>query len=361
MAGERRLHLYWDPELDGDFRQRLDHALRGLRVNAVDASGVDPDPDARAVVVALVSASGGGPLPPRPDIVVLAGPGDFRSSGDALRLEADDIANGSRRWLRFVDQLRAKLAQPSLALAPEDLEVRLDEAARRADAAERARDQLERERNEALRAASRLEADLVGARSRAETLEQQLDQLAAIHQLSAFAITSVDPRQREVVAEAREHAWRARLAAQRAAEMASLHPDVLVWGKSAIYSGESQNFRPHGYGVMTFLGGRRDPVASYRGVFDAGGRAGHGVGASADGLVWTGQWFGDEAHGLGILEAPDGQRFEGEVAPDSDGAPRQVRGWTWEPSVEPTTLSSREVETRHAVPPALPSPHAVRR
>lgn len=41
MAGERRLHLYWDPELDGAFRRRFERALGDLKVEAADASMVD--------------------------------------------------------------------------------------------------------------------------------------------------------------------------------------------------------------------------------------------------------------------------------------------------------------------------------
>ena len=38
----------------------------------------------------------------------------------------------------------------------------------------------------------------------------------------------------------------------------------------------------------------------------------------------------NEAAGFGLLETPDGRRFEGEVAPDDAGAPKQIRGWTWD-------------------------------
>ena len=58
----------------------------------------------------------------------------------------------------------------------------------------------------------------------------------------------------------------------------------------------------------------------------------------------------DEAAGFGILETPDGPRFEGEVAPDESGAPRQVRGWTWE-------ANKRAIAEPHRpVAPLLPSP-----
>lgn len=354
MAGEKRLHLYWDPELDDGFRQRLERALRDLRVDVADASGVDHDPDNPATIVALLSARGGMALPSRTDITVFAGPGDFPSDGNAVRLETQDVDDGSKRWMRFVEQLRAKLGRASLSLTSDDLAVRVDEEARRADEAERARDLLERERDESTRKAARLESELVKARSEAKRADQELERLREIHRMSAFAMTSVSGQEQETVALARDHAWRAQLAAQRALEMAAQFPDALVWGKTATYSGWSENSEPSRFGVMTFFGGNGGAIASYRGEFRKGTREGHGVGVSADGIVWSGQWKNDEACGLGILETPDGRRFDGEVAPDHEGAPRRIRGWLWEPDGSRV----RTLQSAHVASPALPSPQA---
>jgi hypothetical protein len=146
MAGARRLHLYWDPALGDDFRRALQRALRDLKVETADASEIDHDPETGAVIVALVSAKAETAMPAKSDILALAGPGDFPSGGDGLRIEREDIVQKSRRWQKLVDRQRAKLGRARLALPSEDLEVRLDEEARRADEAERARDQIERDR-----------------------------------------------------------------------------------------------------------------------------------------------------------------------------------------------------------------------
>lgn len=357
MAGEKRLHLFWDPELDDGFRQRFERALRDLKVDVADASGVDHDPENPAVVAAMVSARGGMALPARTDIVVLAGPGDFPSGGNAVRLEIQDIADGSKRWLRFVEQLRAKLDRASLALTSDDLAIRVDEETQRADEAERARDLLERERDEIDRKAKRLENDLVKARSETRQRDDELERLREIHRLSAFAMTSVSVHEQETVAQARDHAWRAQLAAQRALEMAAKYPDALVWGKTATYSGYNANGDPSQCGVMSFFGGGGETIASYRGEFHEGRREGHGVGVSLDGIVWSGEWKNNEACGFGILETPDGRRFDGEVAPDAsdkDRAPHRVRGWLWEPDGAP----ARALQTHRPATPALPPPQA---
>lgn len=348
MGGKRRLHLYWDPELDGAFRRRLERALGDLRVDTADASAVDPDPENPAVSLALVSATGGAAMPPGCDIVVQAGPGEFPTSDKAVRLTIEDIETESRRWTRFVEQLRSKLGIASLALSPEDLEERLNEASRRAQEAESARDRLERERDDAVRKAARLENDLVSQRSRADKLQVELGQLDAINQLSAFPLASVDSRLRETVTLAREQAWRARLAAQRAIELAAQHPNALAWGKATLYSGETMNGRPHGAGVMSFVDGDGEITASYRGDFVEGRRSGYGVGQSG-GAVWSGQWRNDEAAGPGVLEATDGRRYEGEVEPGPDGAPVRNGGWLWTPDPPPSRI---KVEAR----PALPAP-----
>jgi len=350
MAGERRLHLYWDPELDGAFRRRMERALGDLKVDTADASAVDPDPENPGVTLALVSASGGAALPANCDVIVQAGPGDFPHHASAHRLTAEDIETNSRRWTRLVDHLRGKLGKASLALAPEDLEVRLDEMSRRADEAERARDMLERERDEALRRSARLENDLVKLRGETNSLHAELGKMDAINQMSAFPLASVGAGFQEAVKQAREHAWQARLAAQRAIELAAQHPNALAWGKATLYSGETKNHRPHGAGVMSFLDRDGAIIASYRGEFAEGRRNGHGVGHSGDGLVWSGQWRGDEAAGFGALEASDGRRYEGEVTSGADGAAVRGNGWLWTPDAPPPV--PMKIEPR----PALPAP-----
>jgi hypothetical protein len=348
MAGERRLYLYWDPELDGAFRRRMERALGDLKVSAADASAVDPDPENPGVTLVLVSAHGGAALPPLSDIIVQAGPGDFPHHASAFRLTTEDIETNSRRWTRLVEQLRGKLGKASLALAPEDLELRLDEMSRRAEEAERARDLVERERDEALRRTARLENDVVKLRTEATSLQAELGKMDAMNQMSAFPLASVGARYQAAVTEAREHAWQARLAAQRAIELAAQHPNALAWGKATLYSGETKNNKPHGAGVMSFLDGAGEIVASYRGEFVEGRRSGHGVGHADEGLVWSGQWLGDEASGFGLLEAPDGRRYEGEVTPGPKGAPVRGDGWLWTPDTQPP--AQMKVEPRTALP-----------
>jgi MORN repeat len=354
MAGERRLLLEWDPEIDGAFRRRFERALGELKVDAADALAVDLDPDAPAPVrVALVSISGS-ISHGKSDIVVLAGPGDFPATSGVLRLEVSDIEGQTRRWSSFVDQLSRTLGRASLAPSAEDLEVRLDEASRRADQAERALAEMERQRNDAVRAAKHADARATAESARIASLEQTLERLTALSEATTYAITSVPADLRAAVADAREHAWRARLAAARAAEAAEQHLDVLAWPKAkATYSGETNNRAPHGHGVIVFRDGARE-IARYAGVFEEGRRSGHGVATSDGGHVWTGQWSGDEACGLGLLEAPDGSRFEGEVAASESGSPRQVRGWTWAPAA--AVKSAQHL--RSAPSPALPSPQA---
>jgi hypothetical protein len=349
MAGGRQLLLYWDPELDGAFRRRLERALYDLGVNAADASAVDVDPDAPAPVrLALVSARGSAIA--NADIAVQAGPGDFPKSGSALRLEARDIEDQTRRWAAFVDRLGGKLGRPGLAVAPEDLEVRLGEASRRAEEAERALADMERQRNDALRTARHAETSLAAERVRAAGLEREAERLRATAESTAFSLSSAPPHLQEVLALARDHAWRARLAAARADEAALAHTDALSFPKAhATYSGETHNRLPHGFGVMTFRDGAA-VTAIYRGAFEAGQRSGHGIAASDGGLTWSGEWNSDEAAGLGVLETQDGRRFEGEVTADETGTPKQVRGWTWE--------AGRRVsaDPHRPVAPLLPSP-----
>ncbi len=188
--------------------------------------------------------------------------------------------------------------------------------------------------------------------ARVANLERTVQRLEATTESTAFALTSVPASLRETVSSAREHAWRAKLSATRAEEMAALHPDVLAWKSGATYAGETANRLPHGYGVLSFHSEGRE-IARYAGAFENGRRSGHGIGASRDGLVWSGEWKDDEACGFGLLEATDGARFEGEVAPDDAGAPRQKSGFTW---TNTAAVKGGRLQAQRATPPALPSP-----
>ena len=315
MAAERRLLIYWDAELDGHFRRRFERALADLQVEFADASGVDIDPDGLAPIsLAIVSATGQSSAR-EADLVLLAGPGDFRTSASTLRLEADDIETRSRRWAAFAEKLGLKLDRPGLArfaasdatpedianaslafpadplareasvsLRPEVLHEQLAAMKARAEAAERAASDLERERSDAVRQAKQADAQAAVERARAANLEQTTQRLTALSESTAFALASVPADLREAVSNAREHAWRARLAAARAAELGEAHPDALTWPKaSASYSGETRNRLPHGFGVIVFHSGK-DEIARYAGAFENGLRSGHGVAAS-DGKV----------------------------------------------------------------------------
>jgi hypothetical protein len=349
MARDRQLLLFWDPEIDGAFRRRLERAFADIGISAADASAVDIDPDAPPPVrLALLSARGSS-APANPDIVAQAGPGDFPKTNGALRLETTDIENRTKRWSAFLDRLADRLGRPSLAATPEDLEVRLDEASRRAEEAERARADFELQLNNAERATRHAERDLGRARGQIERMQEEIERLTALSESAAFTLADAPEAERYAIATARDHLWRARLAAARADEAAAAHPDVLAFPKAdATYSGETQNRLPHGFGVMTFREGAT-VAAVYRGAFRDGKRSGHGVATADGGLVWCGEWDDNEAAGFGVLETPDGRRFEGRVAPDpTTGAPMQTSGWTWTPP--------GSIEPHRPVTPLLPSP-----
>ncbi len=350
MAGGERLYLYWDPAVDGAFRRRLERALGGLKVDTADGDTVDPDPENPGVVMALASAAGGWSRPGRADIIVQAGPGDFPDGTHALRLETSDIEQETARWIRFVEKLRGKLGMQSLALPAEDLAVKLDEASRRAEEAERTRNTAQNNEANAIRERRQMELALTKAQARIAELEATQEQLQKITEGGAYGLALVPEDVREDVIAAREHAWRAQAAAARASEAAAAHPDVIAWGSSASYSGEVRNGKPDGLGVMLFRRGN-DVDGWYRGAFANGVRAGHGMGMSEDGLVWSGEWKHDEACGLGLLEAADGRRYEGEVTPDANGAPKAGRGWTW---YAPSQADSGT--THHAVSKMIAAP-----
>lgn len=344
--------LYWDPTLDRAFRRRLERALGELNIATADGDTIDHDPDAPALVMALASAAGGWALPKNPDIVVQAGPGEFPVGASALRLQVEDIEQAGPRWTRLIEKLGGKLGMPSLALTAEDLAVKLDEAARRADEAERTRDAARLAESNAIREHRRIEQELLDARKRIVALEAEQAQLRTITEGGAYGLALVPEDTRADVIAAREHAWRAQAAAARANEAAAAHPDVIAWGSTASYSGEVRNGRPDGFGVMLF-GRGNDIQGWYRGGFANGARSGHGMGMSEDGLLWSGEWENDEACGLGQLEARDGQRYEGRVTLDTDGAPKAGRGWTWRaPSQSATHTAHQPVTPLIAAPKA---------
>src|SRR5690606_25608324 len=215
---------------------------------------------------------------------------------------------------------------------------------------ERALADMERQRNDALRAAKHAETSFAAERARAVDLARETERLLAIAETTVFSPSWAPAHLRDLLGQARDHAWRARLAAARADESAGVYPDALAFPKAhASYSGETQNRLPHGFGVMTFRKGAT-VTAIYRGAFEAGQRSGHGIATSDGGLVWCGEWKDNEATGFGVLETPDGRRFEGEVAAHETGSPKQVRGWTW-------GTSGRVIAEPHRVPaPLLPAP-----
>lgn len=380
-----KLLIHWDGEIDGAFRRRLERALAELQVDFADAAGVDADPDAPKPIRLAVLAKQGQGAPSDADLVVLGGPDDFRETGGALRLEKPDIDNRTRRWVVFAEKLGRKLRRPALAKfaaadaiedqravsiafpadpmskdfahnhSPEILMERLAAMTVRAEAAERTIDKLELERFNAAQQAKQSDIQTAKERARIAHLEQSMERLAALAESTAFALAAAPADLRGAIATAREHAWRARRAAAWAAEAAEQFPDALSWPKAhAAYSGETRNRLPHGYGVVVFRTSAGE-VARYAGAFSDGVRSGHGIATSDDDHVWTGQWKDGEACGFGLLECPDGSRFEGEVAPDLGGAPRQIRGWTWNaPGVAKTAQ-----QPHRTVTPFLPSPQAV--
>jgi hypothetical protein len=190
-------------------------------------------------------------------------------------------------------------------------------------------------------------------RGRIERLEAENARLKRLNDAGAYALGLVPEDLRAVVSDAREHAWRAQAAAARAVEMAAAFPGAIAWAGGVTYAGEQRNGRPDGFGVMSFSA-RDGIVAFYRGEFVKGQRSGFGVGLSAEGQQWSGAWKNDEACGAGVLEARNGQRFEGQVSPGANGALKVERGWTW----NDPQLTTRKT-AHHAVNPRLPAPQAM--
>lgn len=381
-----RVLIDWDPATPADFRRALSHALDALLIDHADAADVDADPDAPAPLRLAVATPSGRIVRRDADLVIVAKTDDASSvqlPPNALPLSISDIAPPHRRFIALVERLGQKLHRPGLgdyargdfirhpenhamlaawSLAfpndplakelaishtPAVLHEKLAAATSRAEAAERALQSAGMNESDAVRALRRAEAETVSARARIAELESQRDRLTHLADITLYSAASLAPDIRAHVIAAREHAWRARLAAAQAAEAAGLHADALAW-PLARYSGETVNRLPHGLGVMTFSDG-----AHYAGRFENGRRAGHGVGVS-DGFTWTGEWS-QEASGYGLLETDDGARYEGEVAPDETGAPKRVpnRGHLW-PASEPAARIARPVHQPLAR--ALPAP-----
>lgn len=353
MAGHRRLYLYWDPALDAEFRRRLEQALGRLNLDTSDGDAVDRDPDNPGIAMAIAAAAGGWLAPTPADIFVQGGPGTFPAAGSSvLRIEARDIEQATQAWRRLVEQLRAKLGMASLDLSADELAVRLDEAGHRLETAERAMSTAQLAESTAIRERNALQVQLAEAHKALDGLKAEIVRLSQISEAGAFTIGAVPPDRRAAVIEAREHAWRAQESASRAADAAGRFPDSLVWGRHATYAGEHRNNHPDGYGVIIFGAG----VAWYRGAFAGGKRNGHGVGQSHDGLVWSGMWKDDEACGPGVLESPDGCRFEGRVAPAGPGALKAETGWMWTPAKVAGQSGARRTTVHRPAPLTLPSP-----
>ena len=379
MGGASRVFIFWDPEIDGPFRRRLERALGELQVDFADASQVDFDPEAARPLKLSILSPRGEPVA-NADIVVLGGPGEF-DARSALRLEANDVEMRTRRWIAFAEKLGQRIGRPALAKfaadtsieeqralsltypadplskdfapchSPDALMEKAASAISRAETAERAIATAQLSEANAIRDRRAAEALVAMERARVAELEREIDRLSALSEATAYALGSVPADTRAVVSEARAQAWQARLAAARAAEVAAIHPEALVWKNGASYSGETLNRQPDGHGVMIFHAGGRE-IARYAGAFVQGRRNGLGIATSDDGLVWTGAWKDDEACGCGLLETPDGRRFEGEVAPDEGGSPKRVKGWEWNPS------PARPQKTYSVATPALPAPQA---
>jgi hypothetical protein len=381
-----RLLLHWDPEIDGAFRRAFEGALAELRIAHDDASSVDETPKG-AVNIALASPASAREKP-RDAILIVGGPGEAKADG-ALRLEAKDIAEGSRRWDGVVEKLGAALdrraivpfvqargdvdtlkrwalehpADPLAETVGADFDIaelrrRLGAERARADAAEAKLRDHERWLADTQREARHAEGDAVGAAREAQieaaqlraslgAAEERLRDLSSTLEATAFGLARAPEAMRGVIADARREAGLARIAADRAEAIAREAPDALRWD-GALYRGETLNGLPHGLGVMSFVVGRKE-TGGYRGEFEGGRRVGLGIGWS-EGFRWSGHWTGDEAGGLGVLETDDGRRFEGEVAM-VQGSPRRVRGHLW-PKESAQVL-------RHAPSPAgkmLPGP-----
>lgn len=374
-----RLLLHWDPEIEGEFRRAFERALSDLAIEHDDASSIDETPSG-SVTVALASPASAREKP-KDALLIVGGPGEAQANG-ALRIETKDIAEGSRRWAGVVEKLAAALDRRALVpyvaaggdvdtlkrwalehpadpLADSvraefdvgDLRARLADAARRAEAAEaqlrRTGIDKHRAEGEAIDARRAAEDSAVLLRAQLDAAHERIRELNATLDATGYALADAPEGSREIIAAARREAGLARIAADRAEAVALDAPDSLRW-HGAHYLGETRNGLPHGLGVMTFASGGKD-IGGYRGQFEAGKRAGLGVGISG-GFAWTGRWAEDEAFGPGVLETPEGRRFEGEVA-SVDGVPRKGRGHVWRSARAPL-LRHTPAPANRQLPPA---------
>ncbi len=275
--------------------------------------------------------------------------GKITPTPGATRLTFDDIKDEAPQWTKLLRQLNTKLGLASLALPAEEREVGLNATAQRADEAERNMSAALLNEANPIRENRQQQLGMAKARERIAELERENARLSHLNQSGRFAIGAVPQTLREAVSRAREFARRAELSAARAAEATPSFPDVIAWS-GALYSGETRNGRPHGHGVMAFARGQ-SVAAAYRGEFADGKRAGLGFGVADGGLVWPGQLNADDACGFGILEAPDGRRFEGRVEAGASGAPVAEQGWDWS-APEP----GRHRAIHHAAAPSLTAP-----
>ncbi len=230
MAGERRVFIFWDAEIDGPFRRKLERALAALQVEFADASQVDFDPDAAAPVKLVALSAASQPAPDDADIVVLGGPGQFHARS-ALRLEASDIEGRTRRWIAFADKLGQKLGRPALSKyaaegtledqralslaypadplskdfapshSPEALMEKTAAALARAEAAERAIATAQLNEANAIRERRTADATIAAERARINELEREVKRLSALTESTAFALGALPADVRGVVSD----------------------------------------------------------------------------------------------------------------------------------------------------------------
>jgi hypothetical protein len=350
----KRILISWADGVPLAYRSALEHAFDRLQIAYADAADID-DAEERFVRLGVIER---GQAAPGADLTLVAhgpSPGGLRT----LLLTPEDIGTPNTRWLGALTALERLLDRPGLsafanagddeaelsrwALAHVGDPLALDLNTARTPAVLASRLSQERERaNEAEAEMRRLkialaDADRERSIARKETqaasdarqkLEDRIARLEWTLEACAFRVSDAPPAMREAVETGRAHAGLARLAAARARDAARMHGEALAWAKSgALYSGQTRNQSPEGAGEMTFKGAR---APGYRGEFRDGKRHGHGVGASPEGHVWTGEWRNDVASGFGLLETADGRRFEGQIAATGGANPRVVLGWWWD-------------------------------
>ncbi|MEZ5937767.1 MAG: hypothetical protein R3C52_06055 [Hyphomonadaceae bacterium] len=364
MTARSKLLIAWSETLPSDLRAAIERALDALLIEHADAGlggeNDGDDDDGGRLRMAVMDARHDATPPPGAEICVLAGPvlNDAARGVPAsvLRIEAEDVGAPAKRWIALIEKLERRLDRPGLAAfaaapdsearrawaldhaadplardeninrSPGVLERRLAEERRRSESSGETAQTLKRELEQARHDLVQAQQATNAERERREAVETRLARLEWTLDAAGYPLAQVGADLRGLVEDARTHAGRARLAAAEAARAADRHPDALAWPQTqAIYSGEARNRTPDGAGRMRF----RNSGGGYAGEYVEGRRSGYGVGVSDDGHVWSGQWINDVAAGLGLLECPDGRRFEGRVSPDDAGEPRVVLGWWW--------------------------------